>query len=145
MRKIFLGIVGLLTACFILIQFIPVERDHPLIRADLKVPPEVKAILKRSCYDCHSQETRWPWYSYVAPVSWMISDDVRKGRKHLNFTMWDQYSDKKKEIVKDHIYEEVNGGTMPLPIYLTMHPEARFTEEDIKILSKWLGKTLRSK
>ena len=142
MKKAFLVILGVLIGIFIFIQFIPVKRDNPAVVSDLNAPPEVKAVLKRACYDCHSNETRWLWYSHVAPVAWLVADDVREGRQHLNFSDWGKYVAKNKVgFVKGHIYDEIAEKEMPLSKYLIMHPDAQISSEDLKILSGWLGKT----
>ncbi len=79
------------------IQFIPVERSNPPVTQEIDAPSNVLSILKTSCYDCHSNETEWPWYSKVAPVSFLVSADVRNGRKRVNFSEWDKYDEEKKE------------------------------------------------
>src|SRR5438874_1058331 len=73
------------------IQLVPVERTNPSATKPIEAPAEVTAVLRRSCYDCHSNETRWPWYAYVAPVSWLVADDVKDGRAKLNFSSWGDY------------------------------------------------------
>ncbi len=70
------------------IQLVPVKRSNPPVEFEVEAPADVHAILERACYDCHSNRTRWPWYSSVAPVSWLVARDVRRGRKELNFTDW---------------------------------------------------------
>jgi len=76
--------MGLMAAVFVLIQFIPVARTNPPVEGEISASPEVMSILRRACYDCHSNETRWPWYSKIAPVSWLSVKDVNEGREHLN-------------------------------------------------------------
>lgn len=111
------GWVGL--ALFLAIQLVPVERSNPVVVADLEAPPEVEAVLRTACYDCHSSETRWPWYSYVAPVSWIVEEHTEDGRRHLDFSAWDRKNEDLHEILE--VLEE---GEMPLPGYLRFHPEA---------------------
>jgi hypothetical protein len=82
----------LVLAVLVGIQLVPVDTSNPPVTADVPTSPEVKAVLRRACYDCHSNETTWPWYSRVAPVSWLIAQDVHEGRAELNFSRWDQYS-----------------------------------------------------
>lgn len=128
---------GLLAVAFVGIQFVPVNRENPEKRSEVDAPDEVKAILRRSCYDCHSNETVWPWYSYVAPVSWLIESDVRKGRKHVNFSNWDKAgSDERKEI-RHESYEEVDHGEMPMSIYTLIHPDAKLSDKDKSALKDW--------
>src|SRR5262245_21993196 len=86
--------LGSLTAIVLLVgsQLVPIDATNPAVEGDIPAPPEVKAILRRACYDCHSNETVWPWYSRLAPLSWLISRDVHEGRSKLNFSTWDQYT-----------------------------------------------------
>lgn len=120
-----------------LIQLVPVRRDNPPVRLEVDAPRPVKAILERSCYDCHSHQTRWPWYSHVAPVSWLVARDVHEGRKELNFSDWPAYDFEKQDDLFKHIAKQVERKKMPLPIYLPMHPGARLSEEDRRILVDW--------
>jgi Haem-binding domain len=113
MKQIILGIILVLLVAFVVIQLIPVDRSNPAVAADMPTLPEVKAILKRACYDCHSHETVWPWYSYVAPVSWWVAKDVHQGREELNFSTWDAYSTKERVEKMQESWEEVEEGAMP--------------------------------
>ena len=92
------------------IQFIPVERINPPVTSEITAPPEVKKILKESCYDCHSNETDWPWYSYVAPVSFFVANDVNHGREHINLSEWDKVKMEDRIKVKEEMWEEVEEG-----------------------------------
>ena len=87
-RKVGRRLLWVLIAVVIIIQFIPVDRSHPPARSEIEAPPEVMEILRTACYDCHSYETDWPWYGYVAPVSWLLARHVKKGRADLNFSEW---------------------------------------------------------
>ncbi|MBT8206650.1 MAG: heme-binding domain-containing protein [Acidimicrobiia bacterium] len=128
---------GVLVVAFVAIQFVPVDRSNPPVTMDVVAPAEVRSVLRQSCYDCHSNESNWPWYSYVAPVSWLVAKDVREGREHLNFSTWDRYTtDERSEFVAE-AYEEAVEGEMPLPIYLTMHNDARLSREDRQVLHDW--------
>ena len=118
-------------------QFIPVNRSNPPVEEEIPVSPEVKAILKRACYDCHSNETIWPGYSRVAPVSWLLAWDVREGREELNFSTWNRYSQKKRDKIIKEIWEEVQEGEMPPWFYLPLHPEARLSDSDRTVLRAW--------
>ena len=120
------------------IQFIPVERSNPPVTEEIVAPANVSSILKTSCYDCHSNETNWPWYAYVAPVSFLIAQDVKDGRRHLNFSEWDKYDEKKKRKIPDKILEEVEEGKMPLGKYISMHSEAEINQDKLKILKDWV-------
>jgi hypothetical protein len=128
--------IGLLVL-FVAIQFWPVARSNPPVTGDLAAPEPVNSILRRSCYDCHSNETRWPWYSYVAPVSWLVAHDVEEGREHMNLSEWSKLSENKRASVADEMAEEVEDGEMPLPMYLRAHADAKLSDEDKRILRKW--------
>jgi hypothetical protein len=129
--------VFLLVAIFLCMQLILVDRSNPPVASDLDAPIEVKTILKRSCYDCHSNEVNWPWYSYVAPVSWLVVHDVKEGREELNFSEWGKHSGNSE--MKKEIIEEIAEGEMPLPIYLIAHPKASISEQEFAVLKQWAG------
>lgn len=128
----------------VIIQLIRPERTNPatdesqMIQAHLQVPADVNAILDRSCNDCHSHQTRWPWYSQIAPVSWLVIHDVNEGRKHLNFSMWGSYDERRADHKLEEVEEEISKGGMPLPIYLPMHPEAKLSDDDKRVLTDWV-------
>ena len=135
-NKLWLIIICIL----ILIQFIPVNRENPQIDINLAIsaPDKVMKILKNSCYDCHSNETLWPAYSNIAPISWLVAKDVKSGRNDMNFSEWNKMTEEKKQHKKKEIVEEISRDTMPLPIYLITHPSARLSEEDKLLLKNWL-------
>jgi hypothetical protein len=126
-----------LVVLFLGLQVVPVERTNPPVEGEISAPPEVRTILRRACYDCHSNETVWPWYSYVAPVSFLVARDVHEGREELNFSTWSRLSPKRRHDMLEEIWEEVEEGEMPLPIYLPTHPEARLTGQDRAVLRNW--------
>ena len=126
----------LLIVAFGGIQFVPVERGNPAVESDFDGPPAIAAILRRSCYDCHSNETAWPWYSWVAPMSWMLAEHVEDGRKRLNFSEWDE--DEAWDSMEE-IGEEVAAGNMPLKNYLLLHRDARLSDADREALLAWSG------
>ena len=127
----------IIVVIFILLQVVPVARTNPPVTGTIEAPEEVVAILHRSCFDCHSNETKWPWYSYVAPMSWLVVSDVNDGRKHMNFSVWDTYSEKRKNHKIKECGEEVEEGEMPLWFYLPLHPEANLSPEDIETIVSW--------
>jgi hypothetical protein len=132
---------GALAFCvaFIVIQFVPVSHTNPPVQGDFRSSTEVVSVLRRACYDCHSNETVWPWYSRVAPVSWLIAHDVNEGRAALNFSTWNQLDAKKQaEAVKDS-WKEVAEGEMPTWYYVALHPEARLSPNDQSVLRAWSG------
>ena len=118
-------------------QFVPVKRDNPPVTFEVGAPAEVKTILERSCYDCHSNRTRWPWYSRVAPVSWLVARDVHRGRKEMNFTEWPAFDFEEQEHLLGEIVKQVDRGKMPLPIYLVMHGDAMLHADDRRRLLAW--------
>lgn len=137
MKLITYSILILLVVLFI-INLIPVNLSNPPITSDIKTPENVKMILRESCYDCHSNETRWYWYTKYAPVSWLIAHDVNEGREYLNFSTWDNYSvNEKREILHESI-EEIQEGEMPMKIYELMHPNSKISEDKLKILTSWI-------
>lgn len=120
------------------IQFIPVEKTNPPVTADLNAPMEVKTILQQSCYDCHSNETKWPWYSKVAPVSWLLSNHVTEGREHLNFSDWEKLFPSKQRKLKEEIWEEIEKDEMPLSNYTLLHPSAKLDLMKKQTIKKWV-------
>ena len=132
-------IVIISIAVIVLIQLIPVNRDNPATdpSSEIKLDGEVKLIVQTACYDCHSNNTKWPWYSYVAPVSWLVSYDVSQGRDEINFSMWNTYPQKRINRKLTEIAEQVEEGKMPLPKYVIMHSEADLDESQRKVLINW--------
>lgn len=145
MKKIVLYLLLVLIIVFIVIQFVPVERTNQPVVSDIPASPEVKAVLKGACYDCHSNETVWPWYSKVAPVSWLIAQDVYEGREYLNFSIWDEYNTQKKAELVEESWEEVSEKEMPPWKYVILHPGARISKEDTKVLKNWILSSIPKK
>jgi hypothetical protein len=137
MKRVLVIAVIVLAVAFVAIQFVPVDRTNPPVTSPLVAPEPVKSILQRACNDCHSNETRWPWYAYVAPVSWLVADDVKDGRRHLNLSAWGEMSDAKRLSKADNMAEEVEAGRMPLPKYVLIHRDAKLSHEDVVALRKW--------
>lgn len=131
----------------IVIQFIPSGRtvNQPVPGKDIheviNVPDNISTMLKNACYDCHSQKVRYPWYSYVAPVSFLVARDVNVGREHLDFSNWGDLNKRKQLKVLDEIADEVKGEDMPLPIYPPLHPEAKLSDDDRNIIAQWAEET----
>lgn len=114
------------------------EADYQKSSVDsLPVSPQVMTVLKRSCVDCHSNQTVWPWYSYVAPASWLIERDVRRGRDHMNLSEWQQYTFEKKARLLADIATVVKNGEMPLRQYTLVHRQAKLSEADTDLLYNW--------
>ena len=124
-------------AALALIQFIPVHRANPPVTADLDARAKVKAILVAACYDCHSHQTRWPAYSRLAPVSWLIASDVREGREHLDFSKWGEYPEGGRDLLRANVWKMVSEGEMPPLLYRLMHSEARLAPAALQVLKEW--------
>jgi hypothetical protein len=142
-KKIFKIVLIVVVVAFIAIQFKRPDRTNPpidakqTIEAHQTVPQPVAAIFDRACNDCHSNKTVWPFYSQIAPVSWLVADDVTQGRRHLNFSEWGTY-DKKKRVKKlGELCDEVTSGTMPMWQYTLTHRSAKLSPEDMKLLCGW--------
>lgn len=141
-----------LLALFILFagaQFVGPSRTNPPVVAAqtlasrVHVTPEAQAILDRSCKDCHSHQTEWPWYSRVAPASWYVVDHVNHGRRHLNFSRWSRYDRDDAEQLLTAICKTAKGGSMPLPSYTRLHREAELSAEDVRALCDWTSDARR--
>lgn len=132
-----LGIVGL--ACALVHPFGAVKAGSsaaPLF-AGMQTEPRVEGIVERSCQNCHSERTMWPWYSYLPPLSWMIENDVHQARRRMNLSRWRDYSTEQQEEILTRLGAEVRNRQMPLPRYLSLHPEARLSGSDIRQLYDW--------
>lgn len=140
-------------ALFALAQLYQPRRDNPnptsgAIFDDPSTPPRVVEILERSCGDCHSHRTRWPWYAYVAPMSWLVAHHVEEGRQHLNLSRWGELADYRRFKTLEEICDEVESKDMPLPIYTPLHPETKLTDADVRALCDWtqeLRETIQTK
>lgn len=131
--KVLLG----LGVVFLLLQVARPAKTNPPVTGKVDAPPPIATLLERACNDCHSNETRWPWYSQVSPFSWLLTRDVNEARKHLNFSEWQGYeADRKLKKLKE-IEEEVSAGEMPLANYLLLHPEAKLTDAERTALVDW--------
>lgn len=132
-----------LGALFAAAQFVPAGRTNPPVSQDrsieshVRMTPEVAGLLERSCADCHSNRTDWPWYSRVAPASWLVVEHVDDGRRHLNFSDWARYDDDEAGAMLEHICHEAKRGTMPLGSYTLLHGDAKLSPADIKTLCDW--------
>ena len=128
-------VIGL--ALFALIQLIPAERTNPAVTADFTGPSEIERLVKTACYDCHSNETRWPWYSYVAPVSLLITNQVAGARSDLNFSAWGNLSSEDRADRYKRIVKRIEKNRMPPPLYKRMHEEAQLTQDQRQLLIDW--------
>ena len=129
---------------FIGAQFIRPDRTNPPSQpgASLltKATPQVASILDRSCRDCHSNETRWPWYTNVVPTSWLVAYDVHEGRDHFNFSTWTSYDTDEQDKLLNGMCSLAKRGRMPLPKYLLIHRDAKLSEPEIAALCAWSEK-----
>ena len=137
-------VVIVLGGLLCLIQFVRPERSNPTVIASrtleshMRVPVQVQSILKRSCYNCHSSETVWPWYSRVAPVSWLVADDVKQARQHINFQDWEAQVNPQE--ANEHLglmCKQVRAGTMPPWSYRIMHKESPLSADDMNAVCSW--------
>jgi len=128
---------------FAVIQFYrPKMTNPPVVQAETleaatEVPENARQILVRSCNDCHSNQTVYPWYSNIAPFSWLLADHINEGRRELNFSIWATYGTQRKRNKLDEICEQITGDLMPHSQYLWLHRNAALSEEDKKILCDW--------
>ena len=141
MKRLIRRLAVLLAALFALIQLVPYGhgRSDPAVTAE----PEwdsarTRELVVRACFDCHSRTPKRPWYSYVAPVSWLVRHDIEDGRKHLDFTAWDQ-----PQRDADEALEVIGSGEMPPDIYTLMHPEARLDDQERNDLIQGLARSLK--
>lgn len=142
-RKVLKWTAIVLVALFAMMQVIRPARTNPpvdgsrTLEAHSQLTPEAAAVINRSCKDCHSNQTRWPWYSNVAPVSWFLINHVNDGREQMNFSDWAQYSQSEQTDFLKKICREVKLGDMPLHSYLWLHGDAKLSSEDVKVLCDW--------
>lgn len=127
----------------VVVQFIPVNRQNPTVDpaqsvyTKEKIPAAVKSVFNRSCANCHSDATAWPWYSYVAPVSWVVASDVHEARGKMNLSEWGGYPANKREEKLEEICEQLTNGDMPDLKYRLVHHEARVTPEERTAVCQW--------
>jgi len=146
MGKEFKIILLILLGILVIVQLIPsgMPGNSPVVEYNFivenSVPDGVAKLLKTACYDCHSQEVKFPWYSYVAPVSWQVATDINVGREHLDFSNWEKLSKREKIKMLGEISDEISFGEMPLRIYKIMHWEANLTKGQREELVNWADK-----
>ena len=139
--KKYLKVAGAVIVVIILgIQLVPVERTNPPVVRDVAWDsPDTRALAERACFDCHSNETKWPYYAYIAPISWRVAQHVSMGRQHLNFSDWTQPNEDLDEVI-----EVMEDGEMPLSDYLRMHSEARLSPEETEALIAGFKRTFEN-
>jgi hypothetical protein len=139
-KKIILIVVVVGIALFGLIQLVPLGRDHtnpPVVQAVTWDSPQTEALVRRTCLNCHSNQTEWPWYSNIAPASWLVVNDVAQARDHMNFSDWGERGRSVQELVR-----QIERGNMPPARYLALHPEAKLSAEERAQLITGLQKSL---
>lgn len=145
MKKIIGGILLVLLIGFITLQFFQPEKNTATTNANdllsvYEVPENVALMLKESCYDCHSNSTRYLWYHKIAPVSWMVDRHIRDGKKELNFSEWKTMDIYDQIEMLDEMTREIRLNTMPLKAYQRMHPKANLSDTQIQVLEEWTRK-----
>jgi hypothetical protein len=136
-RKRLKSAAMVLVAAGLLAQLVRIDKANPPVESDVSTSPEVKALLRRACYDCHSNETVWPWYSEIAPISWLLAYDVEEGREHLNFSTWKSYKPKRMRKLLKETAEEIEEQEMPPASYVILHREARLSDGENALLRSW--------
>ena len=141
--KVLKWLVIVIASLFLVVQFIRPARTNPpvdesqTIQAHTHMPPQVSAILDRSCRDCHSNKTVWPWYTNVAPISWFIVNHVNGGRHMMNLSEWGRLERDRQGKKLTQMCDEVTDGVMPLSTYTPLHPGSKLTPSEVKTLCDW--------
>jgi len=136
---------------FALIQFFPIDRtNQPVDPAKnfvsaKKTPEKINTLLKNACYDCHSNETVYPKYAFIAPVSWSVKSHVNEGREHLNFSVWETYNKDLKESMLTKSVQTLQSKTMPMPGYIVYHKEANLSDAERALLIQYFEEMLKNK
>ncbi|EMO71663.1 heme-binding domain-containing protein [Leptospira santarosai] len=133
-KKLFLSLI----TTILLLQFLPIRPPEGKNRNEIQTSDEVKKILRKSCYDCHSDLTEWPWYSKIFPINVYLYRHVREGKVELNLSEWGSLSKKEKSTKGDSILETLEEGEMPPGDYILLHPSAKITREELQILKNWV-------
>ena len=140
LKKILITIGVIIVAIVLLIQLVPVDRTNPPVTREIQWDsPETRQLARQACYDCHSNETVWPWYAYVAPISWFVANHVDQGRNQVNFSRWDGSNKDTEEII-----EVIKEGEMPITGYVRMHAEADLSPVEKEALINGLIATLEN-
>ena len=135
-------LIIILVSIILLFQLITIDKTNPPYnkKDQIQAPKPIMNILKRSCWDCHSNDTIWPWYANIAPFSWTISRHVKVGRQYVNFSIWNTYTPEQKDKKLTAIYKSVHTA-MPLSSYTQIHKKAILTKQDRDMLRSWTGKS----
>lgn len=144
-KSILKKIVAAIVLLLIIIQFFGTEKNSSIVASEnaitrhYSVPPKVQGLLKTSCYDCHSNNTTYPWYNNVQPVKWWLASHVTEGKKHLNFDELNTYPAKKKLHKLEEVVETINRDEMPLNSYTLIHGNAKLSDADKKEIEAWVN------
>ncbi|RLJ34505.1 heme-binding protein [Chryseobacterium sp. 7] len=136
---------------FALIQFFPIDRTNQPVDAAKnfvsakKTPEKIANLLKNACYDCHSNETVYPKYAYIAPVSWSVKSHINEGREHINFSIWETYNKDLKQNMLSKSIQTIQSKAMPMPGYIVYHKEANLSEAERALLIQYFEEMLKTK
>jgi hypothetical protein len=136
-------ILYIVLGILVVLQFFQIDREDPQVDPSkdfLKLaqpPAEISQMIQSACYDCHSHETHYPWYTYINPVGWLVKNHIHEGREHLNFSLWTDYSADKRAHKLEECYEEIEKGEMPLKPYALVHAAANLSKEKKEKLINW--------
>jgi cbb3-type cytochrome oxidase cytochrome c subunit len=136
--RVLLWVVAALGVVFVGLQFVRPELTNPPVTAELQAPAEVKQVLRNSCYNCHSNETKLPWFDKAVPAYWVVTKDVAEARKHLNFSEIGKLPAAQQKGILFEAVNQIQLGAMPLPSYLKVHPDAKVSPEDLAVLRNYL-------
>ncbi len=145
MKKVLKYALMVIAVGLVVIQFInrPEKINEPVSENDiienLNVNPEMAGMLKAACYDCHSNQPKYPWYASVAPISWEIAEHIEEGRDELNFSEWATFTARRRDHKLEEIIELVESGEMPMPNYVRMHSEAKLSSDQVEMLKNWVN------
>ena len=138
-RTILLVLIALVVLCSFVHPFgnVKAVRSDAALLQGAEVPPAVMSTVQRSCIDCHSEQTKWPWYSHVAPMSWLVESDVSEGRKNWNMSHWSEITPDERQDKLGGVASMVRNRKMPLPQYLFIHRNAKLSDADVDLLYQW--------
>lgn len=146
-----LKILGIFLAVLVAMQLVPVDRTNPPVQENedfvkiMQTPKKVETLLKNACYDCHSNETRYPSYAYFAPISWSVKHHINEGREHGNLSTWAKYSKEAQIHFLENSVKQIQDKKMPLPGYIAQHPEANISDAERKLLTNYFEQVLKER
>lgn len=143
-RNLWFGLLFSMMALLVAIQLLPSGVSNPPSKGEVSAPPEIQDALRRSCYDCHSNQTRWPWYGHVAPLSWAVARDIELGRRQLNFSEWGAYYPVTRKRKLQWMGRALRREDMPPLSYRLIHPSSRLSPQDRARLERWIDTELAS-